>query len=209
VLRVDHVVRAVVDLDDAAAQFRDGFGLLAVDGGTHPRWGTANRLVPLGEACYLELVAVVDAAIADGSTFGRAIGARAASGDAWFAVCLASDDIEGRAAELGLAVEPGSRRLPDGRTISWRGAGVEAAARSPDVPFFIAWDVAPDLHPGAIAPAHPCGATGIARIEVSGSPDRWRSWVGAADGLPIDVAPGPAEVRAVVLASTAGELTIR
>jgi hypothetical protein len=48
VLRIDHVVYAVPDLDEAAVRLREAFGLDSV-GGRHERWGTANRIVPMGD----------------------------------------------------------------------------------------------------------------------------------------------------------------
>jgi hypothetical protein len=56
-MRIDHVLYAVSNLDDAAARWAADFGLRSVPGGVHPRWGTANRIVPLGGA-YLELIGV-------------------------------------------------------------------------------------------------------------------------------------------------------
>jgi Glyoxalase-like domain len=55
---IDHVLMAVVDLNAAGERFEVMYGLVSVEGGRHPGWGTANRVVPLGEN-YLELVAVV------------------------------------------------------------------------------------------------------------------------------------------------------
>ena len=46
--QVDHVVMGVADLDEAAAWLASR-GLTALRGGTHPQWGTAHRIVPLGD----------------------------------------------------------------------------------------------------------------------------------------------------------------
>jgi len=56
---IDHVVMAVRDLDDAGDRLLRDHGLASVPGGRHARWGTANRIVPLGED-YIELIGVVD-----------------------------------------------------------------------------------------------------------------------------------------------------
>jgi Glyoxalase-like domain len=207
VLRIDHVVRAVADLDVAAARLLDEHGLRTVDGGLHPGWGTGNRIAPLGGGCYLELLAVVDPTIAATTALGRAIAERAAEADGWFAVCLGDDDIDATASRLGLAVVPGSRTLPDGRLVAWRGAGIDDPTRTRDLPFFIEWNVPDDLHPGAVAIDHPTGANGIARVDVAGSPERFASWVGDA-ALPIRVVSGEPLVRTVVLATPDGELEI-
>ena len=68
-LRLDHVVYAAPDLDEAEVRFREEFGLDSSEGGRHERWGTANRIVPLGDQ-YLELVAAVDGSKAAGTAFG-------------------------------------------------------------------------------------------------------------------------------------------
>ena len=81
-LRIDHVVYAVEDLDEAALGFRQTHGLDSVAGGRHERWGTANRIVPLGDQ-YLELVATVDPGRAGTSGFGRDVLRQAAEGGSW------------------------------------------------------------------------------------------------------------------------------
>src|SRR5215213_9383959 len=69
VLAIDHIVVPVSDLDRAAAEVEARYGLASVEGGRHPAWGTANRIVPLGDA-YVELVAVADPKTAHRATFG-------------------------------------------------------------------------------------------------------------------------------------------
>ena len=129
-------------------------------GGVHRAWGTANRIVPLGST-YVELMAIDDPQVAMSTDLGHRLAARLETGEGWFAFCVADDDIEATAARLGLVVLPGARTRPDGETVAWRGAGIEAPGRTADLPFFIAWDVAAELHPGAMSVEHPSGATGI------------------------------------------------
>jgi hypothetical protein len=207
VLRIDHVVRVVRDLDAAADAWLREHGLATVAGGTHPRWGTANRIAPLGGA-YLELIAVVDDTVATTTVLGRALLDRLEGGDAWFALCLADDDIEGTAARLGLAVDPGSRERPDGVVLAWRGAGIDDARRTPDLPFFIAWDVPPALHPAAAPLDQPGGADAIAWVEIAGDPTTFAAWTGEAE-LPIRSVTGdrPGIVR-VGLHTSADELAL-
>jgi hypothetical protein len=125
-LWIDHAIYAVGDLDAAGDQIYEREGLASVPGGRHEGWGTANRIVPLGEA-YLELIAVVDAEEAESSDFGRAV-LRAVTEDRPFVGwVVATDDIEGVARRLDLEVERKSRSTPDGSTLSWRLAGLEVA----------------------------------------------------------------------------------
>ncbi|HEY8778025.1 MAG TPA: VOC family protein [Gaiellaceae bacterium] len=73
-MELDHVLIAVGDLAAAAHEFEVEHGLASIEGGRHPGWGTANRIVPLGKS-YLELVAVVDQDEAARSDFGRWVAA--------------------------------------------------------------------------------------------------------------------------------------
>ncbi len=152
-IAIDHVVLAVRDLDDAAARFTSRTGLATVEGGRHERWGTENRIVPLGDD-YLELLAVVDPEVGGATPLGRALMSACLDGDAWFSVCVADPDIEATGARLGLTLESGSRVRPDGVEVRWRGAGIDDPARPPWLPFFIAWDVPPELHPARAMAAH-------------------------------------------------------
>ena len=56
-----NVILGVVDLATTAERLR-GVGLDVLEGGTHPRFGTRNMIVPLGRS-YLELLAVEDPAV--------------------------------------------------------------------------------------------------------------------------------------------------
>jgi hypothetical protein len=121
---------AVRDLDDAGDRLLRDHGLASVPGGRHARWGTANRIVPLGDD-YIELIGVVDREQAAGTVFGRTMMDLTADGDRWYAICLASDDVDAIAHRLGLAIEPGARTRPDDDELRWRGAGLEAPERDP------------------------------------------------------------------------------
>lgn len=203
-LRLDHVVYAVRDLAAAAARFRTDLGLDSVAGGRHPGWGTANRIVPLGED-YVELIAVADPSEADRSVFGRSLRRRLDAGEGWFAVCAASDDLEAIAARLGAEVELGERIRPDGEAVRWR--RVDPEGREPWLPFFIAWDVPPELHPGRARVGHGVRVRRLAWVEVGGDEGRLRSWLGGED-LPIRVSDAPPGVDRVAIATADGELTI-
>jgi hypothetical protein len=167
VLSVDHVVFAVADLDAAATRFLRDAGLASVPGGRHPRWGIANRIVPLGDA-YLELIAVEDPTAATASPFGRAVAGATTDGDRWLTWAVRDDRLDATAARLGLTIEAGERARPDGQTLRWRNAGIEDPTRSPDLPFFIVWDGPEAMHPGRTLLEDPSRADGIAWIELGG-----------------------------------------
>src|SRR6266545_4977344 len=107
-LRIDHVVLAVRDLDAAGTRILNEVGLGSLPGGRHPGWGTGNRIVPLGHE-YVELLAVLDPIEAESSHVGRWISKVSRSGDRFAAWCVSTDEIEEVAERLGLAVATGSR----------------------------------------------------------------------------------------------------
>lgn len=206
-MRIDHVVYAVRDLDEAARRFREELRLDSAPGGRHPGWGTANRIVPLGED-YVELITVVDPDVAARRPFGRSVIEATEHGDHLLSICLATDDIEGVAARLGLDVVPGERARPDGTVVRWRGAGTDDPGREPWLPFFISWDVPAEEHPGRMRAGHGVRATGIAWVEVAGDPERLRAWLGTED-LPIRIVDGAPGVRAAAIAAAGGDLVLR
>jgi glyoxalase-like protein len=208
-LRIDHVVLAVRDLDASAERLWGEHGLRFVAGGRHPRWGTANMIAPLGSD-YVELLSVVDERVGSETALGKMLLGLTVDGDRWFSVCVADDDIDTTAARLGLTVQPGARTRPDGTEVRWRGAGIEDRADDLWLPFFISWDVPRELHPGAAPVRHRVDAEGIAWVEVGGDEVRLGAWVGGAD-VPIRVVDdADRRVRAVGISLRDGsEIVIR
>ncbi len=205
-LRIDHVVYAVRDLEEAAVRFRTEYGLDSVVGGRHAGWGTANRIVPLGEQ-YLELIGVVDEAEAAATYFGRAVLERTKARDGWFLIAAASDDVVLIGERLGLEVDAGSRTRPDGEELRWRMAGLDDPGRESWMPFFLTWDVPGSLHPGSARAGHGVRAEGIAWVEVGGETERLREWLGGEE-LPIRVVAGDPRIRRVAVATSDGELVL-
>jgi catechol 2,3-dioxygenase-like lactoylglutathione lyase family enzyme len=205
-LRLDHVAYAVPDLDEAAVRFREELGLDSTDGGRHEQWGTANRIVPLGDQ-YLELVAAMDERVAAETAFGGGVLERVARGGGWFTIAAVAEDLDAVASRLGLEVGSGSRIRPDGQTIRWRMAGLDDLRREPWMPFFLAWDVIDELYPGRARAGHGVCATGIAWVEVGGDAERLRTWLGA-DELPIRLTDGEPGIHRVAVATVDGELEI-
>jgi Glyoxalase-like domain len=205
-LRLDHVVYAMSDLDEAAVRFRESYGLDSTEGGRHERWGTANRIVLLGDQ-YLELVAAVDEGAAALTGFGRGVLERASAGGGWFTLAAVAEDLDAVAARLGLEIGSGSRTRPDGETLRWRSAGLDDPRREPWMPFFLAWDVPDELHPGRARAGHGVRAEGIARVEAGGEAERLRAWLGREE-LPVRVTESEPGIRRVALATADGEFVI-
>jgi Glyoxalase-like domain len=206
VTRIDHVLFAVRDFAEATARLRADHGLGAVEGGRHSGWGTANWIVPLGTS-YLELIGVVDASVARGDPFGRRAQQVIADGGGPFAWCVTVADFDTTVARLGLEPGSGSRRRPDGATVSWRMAGLEVALADPSRPFFLDWQVAPQDQPGRAVAGHRVHPNGIGWVEVRGDEAAIRDWLGD-DDLPVRVRPGPPAVLRVGIATREGEIVL-
>jgi hypothetical protein len=199
------VLLAVTDLAAAAGAIEERHGLASIEGGRHAGWGTANRIVPLGET-YIELIAAVDAAEAAGSAFGSWVAAGATPAGRPLGWAVRPDDLDEAAGRLGLEVEAKSRKDASGRTLRWRVAGIEEAAAEPSLPFFLEWgDGTP--FPGRAPVTHAAGEVEITSLELDGDRQRLADWLGS-HRLPITVREGAPAVAGVILSGASGEFTL-
>jgi Glyoxalase-like domain len=205
-LWMDHVVRAVQDIDEAAARMEEEFGLVSVVGGRHADWGTGNRIVPLG-ATYIELIGVVDPAEAAADPIGRSVASSVTGGDRWLCWCVGADDLDVVAAARNLPLDSGSRTRPDGSMVRWRSAGFSFALANPSLPFFISWQIPSELHPGASKAIHRVQPEGISWVEV-GDDERLERWVEGLD-VPVRRASGTSGPVAVGIATASGDIVLR
>ena len=196
---------AVADLAAAGRDLEARHGLASIDGGRHPGWGTANRIVPLGDA-YLELVAVVDEAEAAQSTFGRWVARAVPAVATLLGWAVRTDELEEVARRLRLVAAAGSRAARDGQVLRWRLAGIEQVAAEPSHPFFIEWGEG-TLLPGHRPEPHRAAGLHLAELQLAGDADRIAAWLGPHD-LPITVRPGMPALTRVLLAGAAGEIVL-
>ena len=198
-MELDHVLLAVAASEIPRVLKR--YGVEAYEGGRHPGWGTANWIVPLGDA-YVELVAVVDEHEARGSLFGRWVARSAQDGGGPIGWAVRPDDLDTTAARLGLEIVDGSRTTPAGERIEWRSAGIEEAATRSWLPFFIDWRDSAAFPGGTATPA-----AAIVHVEIEGDAEELSAWLGE-HSLPIEVRPGGAGVTTVVLEGAKGSVTL-
>ncbi len=133
---------------------------------------------------------------------------RAPIGGGWFTVAATAEDIDAVAARLGLETSaPGRGRDRTARSLRWRMAGLDDPRREPWMPFFLAWDIPVELHPGRARAGHGIRAEGIAWVEAGGDAERLREWLGGEE-LPIRVIEGEPGLRRVGVATSDREIVI-
>lgn len=175
-----------------------------MSGGEHAAWGTANRLVPAGSA-YIELMAVRNRAAAQQNPLGRWLLAYTAAGDRLAGVALEPDDLDAECRRLGLTPTAGSRTTPEGATLTWRLAGMQAALTRM-LPFFIAWDGAhgSDVEGTGLG----VEALGIEEVLLGGDPTDVEEWIGRkVPGL--HLVGGEPGVHGVTLRTDRGPVRLR
>ncbi len=179
-MRIDHVIYGTSDLDAAAARMQKELELSAVPGGRHDGLGTHNRIVPVGDGSFIELLAVADPVEAASSALGTVLQAGIARGDRLLGWAVAVEDVEAVSRRLGTKLDAVGRQ---GRTAHL--TGVREAFAEPFLPFFIE-------RPAPLS----AGEKGIGWIEVAGDARRLERWLGDVD-VPVRVVEGESAVLAV------------
>lgn len=203
-IELDHVLIATKDLALAASALAEKYRLVSVDGGRHPGWGTANRIVPLGTS-YLEFVAVVDEREAAQSTFGRWVSGKASRAGRPIGWAVRPENLDETARRLGLAPRIGSRVMPDGSLVRWRTAGVDDATKEPSLPFFIEWADESTFPGSDTAGVEPIAV--ISGLDIECDPERLSNWLGP-HALPLHVLRGSGGIRRVSLTSPSDEIIL-
>lgn len=201
-MRLDHLSYAAGPdgLEATTERLSDLLGEKFVDGGLHPRFGTTNMTLPLRGGQYLEVVAVLDHPASDKAPFGQAVRARSNAGGGWLGWVVAVDDITPVERRLGRRAVAGNRHRPDGVELRWRQIGVRGLQADPQLPFFVQWEVAADLHPAAGATGH----VDVTKVEIAGVPERVAEWL----GVPADLQLGDFQVDWVAPHGTPGIIAV-
>jgi hypothetical protein len=164
------------------AKLSDLLGAKFRDGGTHPRFGTRNYILPLVGKRYLEVVEVLDHPVAEKALFGKAVRARQEAGGGWLTWIVSVDDIGTYEKRLGREAILGQRRFPDGRLLEWRQIGwTEDIAADRALPYFIQWDSPEDVLPSVLK-----GGTSVSKLELAGSKPHVEEWLGVEIGDTFD-----------------------
>ncbi len=168
--RLDHVVIGVRDLDTAESLLCSS-GFRSSGGGSHPGFGTENRLVRF-ESEYLELIGVADPDAARAAGRGTLVDRLAAGDEGLVAFALRGFPVEHvieRAAAVGMDVRGPvsmSRRSATAAA-AWRLAIPHGDQYGGWWPFFIEWSDGGPGSSGYRVVDHPNGATRISEVTVA------------------------------------------
>jgi hypothetical protein len=175
-MRLDHLSYAVGPdgIEGTTSRLSALLGETFRDGGVHPRFGTKNRILPLRDGIYIEIVAVLDHPASDKVPFGQAVRDRSAAGGGWLGWVVAVDDIQPVEERLGRLAVQGNRHRPDGFDLRWKQIGVKGLQADPQLPFVVQWEIEDDDHPSAGA----SGDVSLCALEIAGDPVRVQDWLG-------------------------------
>jgi hypothetical protein len=204
-LTLSQVIYGVQDLNAATRQI-ESRGFTVIDGGRHPGLGTANRIVPLGDA-YFELLGVVDKQEAQRNPYGSALLQQTQHGNRLVRWSLRTDVIDEVARERGLTPEKRSRLRPDGTLLTWRAAGLSLSLAEGWLPFFMQWDD-PAQFPGNLPARHAVQPQGIAWLEITPKdPAQLNQWLGTAQ-VPLRLVDGTPGIHRVGISTPEGILVL-
>src|SRR4051794_29826062 len=175
-MRLDHLSFACghEGLAETAERLGRALGAEFVDGGFHPRFGTQNRILPLTDETYLEVVEVLDHPAAEKAPFGQAVRARSEAGGGWLGWVVEVDDLAPVEARLGREAVPGNRYRPDGVELRWRQIGVKGLISDPQLPFVLQWEGDPELHPSTSGSSE----VSLSGLQIAGDAQRVLDWLG-------------------------------
>jgi hypothetical protein len=175
----DHLVHLVRDPKKAMQTARK-CGIHAVEGGSHPDWGTANTLCYF-DLSYIEYLGVENPAVdekAKGNSLVRQALEDLSHGEGPARIALRTDDL----AEAARLLEkqgwktsgpfPGSRTRPDGTLLRWSLLFPEGPDDELPPPFLIRWEQSDEerredlSRRSAIAP-HPAGNLRLKHVAVA------------------------------------------
>jgi hypothetical protein len=153
-VKLDHILLGVADLDAGSAAFAAATGVTPATGGSHPGFGTRNRLAAIGPDSFFEVIAPDPTQPLASSPRAQAIAALTAPALLTFAI--QTTDLDGliaraEAAGLGIGARvPMSRTRPDGVRLAWTVIRFSHPAYGEAIPFAIDWQGSP--HPSTTSP---------------------------------------------------------
>lgn len=137
-LRIDHIILAIKDLDQGMQQFEEITGLKPVYGGEHPNSDTQNAIIALEDGMYIEILAP-KTGLDSLPAFFQGMDALTPIGFALNTNNMALLHQKLKALQLSTdGIQDGSRTTPNGSQLSWQILMINEPAITMN-PFFIDW----------------------------------------------------------------------
>lgn len=153
-LYLDHLVYTARTLSEGMDSIEKIMGVRPVIGGQHPRWGTHNALLSLGEKIYLEVIAPdPDLPQPEKGFLPKEIFKGAPKLTTWVMRTAKIEEMYHAltSAELKIgALSEGSRMKPDGSLLSWKLTDPSVFTENGAIPFLIDWG--DSVHPAQVLP---------------------------------------------------------
>lgn len=148
--KIDHIVYCVPNLEEALIYLENKLGVKATIGGAHLTQGTKNALINLGDACYLEVLAIDENNSDIEAPRWMGIDLLHSTKITRWALKTAdisqdSTSLQNHNTDMGL-VTSGSRMMTSGKTLSWQ---IAMPLSTPEV------DIAPFITDWSKSEAHP------------------------------------------------------
>jgi hypothetical protein len=205
-IRIDHVMVAVRDLDVAAERMWREFGLEALPGGPHDDAGTAMMIVPLDDDQFLEVIAITDPQ--SSHPVVEWLRRSLAGGDRLLGLAIGVDDIAPHAARLSEPVFDLHRNMKDGKRVTFRLTGIVGMLSADTSPWFVETTGGREWRLGDRPARHRVEPHGIRWVEFGGDAGAIATRLGDRE-LPIRCRGGRPGVQAVCVASDAGDIVLR
>jgi hypothetical protein len=214
---LDHLVFACSDLGEGVDRVARRVGVVPIEGGRHPVWGTRNALLGLEPHAYLEVVGP-DPTVPP-PPGGRGLGVEGAGAGrlvTWAVRTASISDDAARLAAQGIDLGPvvaGSRLTADGSLLEWVLSDPGADRLGGLIPFLIDWGES--RHPSVSLAAAGRGAGSVVAVRLRHPrPERVARALrvvavpASEASTRVDIAAGPILVEAI-LATPRGEVTLR
>lgn len=146
---LDHLVYTAPSLEQGMDEIESLLGVNPVRGGRHPKYGTHNAQLSLGESMYLEIIAPdPELPVPEKGRLLADSFAQEPKLTTWVLREEQIDQMRSRAVANGLPlgqVESGKREKPDGTFVSWKLTDPYSFILDGTIPFLIHWGNTP--HP--------------------------------------------------------------
>jgi len=204
---IDHLVFATPDLESGVLHIENLFGVQATPGGRHPRFGTHNALVSLGEHTYLEIVGPDP--LRETEQMPEIFELSRLDRPQLVTWAAKSDDLGllgARARRAGVdlgVVSTGSRMRPDGILLEWQLTDPYRDRMAGIIPFFIDWGTTP--HPASSLPP----SCQLMELTLSHSdPSSVENALEAVTDMPIPVTPSESRHMQATISTPNGFVTL-